>query len=297
MGAFYRLFAFFSVLMVLSSQGYASQVLGRMVAYRSDTRGVVYPFVSDRKYTLEDKSLIRIAGAALVAEKGTVLEAIPNEGETKFVVEKGEIIFRINPQMRRVVFGTQFGVVSSPEVVPVGTGFITGRIAVGGEGSLVEVYEGSLMAEARDGVRTVAQGQSFYLAQAEIEKEASEEGLEALLNKVGTASSPLDPEGLVLIDGKQFTAVAVGDDLKPIDGANLPTGTEVRVLGISGGTLLVQPLRRDMIAESLVPNRSPNEVAGIIVGSLGGAGALITALILGSQAGDGEGSPVLPPQP
>lgn len=60
-------------------------------------------------------------------------------------------------------------------------------------------------------------------------------GQTTLIGKIGTVKSPLDPEGIVHLEGEEWTAISA-------TGAPLPVGTAVRVVDVQGLRLQVRPV-------------------------------------------------------
>lgn len=60
-------------------------------------------------------------------------------------------------------------------------------------------------------------------------------GQSTLIGKTGTVKSPLNPEGIVHVEGEEWTAVSA-------TGVSLPVGTAVRVVGVQGLRLQVAPV-------------------------------------------------------
>ncbi len=60
-------------------------------------------------------------------------------------------------------------------------------------------------------------------------------GQSTLIGKIGTVKSPLSPDGIVHVEGEEWTAVSA-------TGETLPTGTAVRVVGVQGLRLQVAPV-------------------------------------------------------
>jgi membrane-bound serine protease (ClpP class) len=63
-------------------------------------------------------------------------------------------------------------------------------------------------------------------------------GRETMLERVGIVRQPLQPEGIVHIEGEEWTAISV-------TGEELPVGTRVRVVEVDGLRLRVEPLDED----------------------------------------------------
>lgn len=62
-------------------------------------------------------------------------------------------------------------------------------------------------------------------------------GQSTLIGKIGTVKSPLNPEGIVHLEGEEWTAVSV-------TGTLLPVGTVVRVVDVQGLRLQVRPVEQ-----------------------------------------------------
>ncbi|MCX7707916.1 MAG: hypothetical protein N2204_07915 [Anaerolineae bacterium] len=60
-------------------------------------------------------------------------------------------------------------------------------------------------------------------------------GQSTLIGKIGTVKSPLDPEGIVHVEGEEWTAIST-------TGVPLPVGTAVRVVDVQGLRLQVRPV-------------------------------------------------------
>lgn len=271
----------------------AATILGKAAIYTSS--GIkTYPLVSGIKVTYEYESLIKITGGTLIADKGTVLEALDEGEQIAFQVEKGSIYFRILPDKVRVSFKTQQGEVFSPKAALASNTLITGRITVTDKDTIVEVNEGSLEALTSRGLARINAGQRINLAQAEVVGAVPEE----LVGKTGTNETQCIPDCAVQIEGKNFNGVIVDDNGQPIVDLKdnpLSPGTELAVKGVGAdGTLLLQPVNKELIAGFF-----PAPAAGIAalgVGALSG-GAMTTGAIIGSQeGGDGVVSEILPPQ-
>ena len=61
-------------------------------------------------------------------------------------------------------------------------------------------------------------------------------GKEALLGSVGTAKSPLEPDGSVLVWGQRWSATSE-------DGETIPTGSRVEVTSVDGFHLTVKQVK------------------------------------------------------
>ncbi|MEE9239523.1 MAG: hypothetical protein V3U58_08165 [Thermodesulfobacteriota bacterium] len=268
----------------------ASTILGKVVVYSSPSHPKVYPLISGNKITYDHKALIRIAGGTLIADKGTVLKALDEVGQTLFQIEEGNIYFRLKPEKARVSFKSKHGEIFSPKVVLASNSITSGRIVVRDNDTLVEVSEGVLKAVRSGGLTEINAGEKIILTQATIEEEAV--GLEELIGKIGMANTVLNPEGAAQVEGKVLNVVVVDDDLEVIDEASLPEDTEIKVVGVSGSTLLVQPVDRELLAAFL-----PAAGAPIIGAFLGAAGAIVIPAAFAipvalSQGEDGVVSPV-----
>ncbi|MBI2485752.1 MAG: hypothetical protein HYW01_02095 [Deltaproteobacteria bacterium] len=267
----------------------AATLLGKVAVYSSSSYPETYPLVSGNKMTYEHKALIKVTGGTLIADKGTVLEALDEGERITFQVEKGSIYFRILPDKVRVSFRTQQGEIFSPKVVPASSSIITGRITVTDKDTIVEVSEGSLEALTSKGLTKVNTGQKINLAQAEIEGTI----LGELEGKTEVNETPCSPECTVQIEGKNYNGVIVDDNGQPISGLKdnpLPPGTELAIKGVGAdGTLLLQPVNKELIA-GFLPLPAAG-LAGLGAGALTGAG-LFTGAIVGAQEDDGEGSPI-----
>ncbi len=64
-------------------------------------------------------------------------------------------------------------------------------------------------------------------------------GRETIVGKTGVVRRALDPQGIVHVEGEEWTAEAA-------NGATLAVGTPVRVVGVSGLTLRVEPIPEDV---------------------------------------------------
>lgn len=75
----------------------------------------------------------------------------------------------------------------------------------------------------------------FFIVRAALNtrKQASVAGRESLVGMTGTAKIALDPQGIVHTQGEEWTARS--------DAGRIPSGTHVRVTGIEGLTLVVEP--------------------------------------------------------
>lgn len=69
-------------------------------------------------------------------------------------------------------------------------------------------------------------------AQAQLRKPTA--GPEALVGKTAVVVEPLEPEGMVMVEGEYWKAVS--------QGPHVPEKQRVRILAVEGNTLLVQPL-------------------------------------------------------
>lgn len=77
---------------------------------------------------------------------------------------------------------------------------------------------------------------TFVLAKAlSIQKKPPVTGLDGLMGAVGDVRTPLSPRGSVFLQGERWRA-------ETADGSMVATGTDVRVVGVRGFTLVVEPV-------------------------------------------------------
>src|ERR1700757_375427 len=134
----------------------AATILGKVAVYTSASGTQTYPLVSGNKmYYENNKALVKITGGTLIADEGTIFEALDKGEQIAFQVEKGSIYFRILPSKIRVSFKTPQGEVSTPKVIPASNSIITGRIMVNDKGTIVEVNEGTLETLDPKGVTSI----------------------------------------------------------------------------------------------------------------------------------------------
>jgi hypothetical protein len=143
----YRYISFVLALLLINLElAGAASVLGKIAVYTSPSSKSpeIVPLVSGEKTTYSYPSLIKISGATLIADKGTVFQAL-DKGETiDFQLERGRINFKLAPHKAHVSFTTMLGEISSPKVVPASSSAITGGLKVTDKYAVVEVTEGSL---------------------------------------------------------------------------------------------------------------------------------------------------------
>ena len=157
---------FFFVLNIQTS--YAGSVIGKVMVYSSSsTNADVYPLVTDNKTTYGNKAVIKLPGASLLADRGSVIEAREEDGVVKFVVEKGNVSFRIQPDKAIICFLTPHGEIRSPKIVTASTSYIIGTINVD-DNTVVRVAEGTLQARTVNGTTNITEGQAIVLAQSDI---------------------------------------------------------------------------------------------------------------------------------
>jgi len=257
-----------------------------------------YPLIADSELiTHEGRGLIKLSGGTVVTSPGSLVQALEEGDRVILFIKKGEILYRLSPYKANVSFRTLDG-----EAHPRKEGLIrastdslnAGRISVIDGKTMVEVDEGSLQVVTPKGATTVSAGQSLLLAQL-IETPASV-SVEELVGKTGSAETPLNPEGRVQIEGNSWESVVVDDNLQPIDKASLPEGTELKVVGVRGSTLLVQPVDRSLIA-AFLPSEASNFLPALpAVGGMGGAATatIVANTIEGGKEGGEEPSPFVP---
>lgn len=222
----------------------AATVLGKVSVYTSSSsHPEIFPLVSGNKMAYKQQAFIRISGGTLVADKGSVFEAL-DEGETiTFQVERGSIYFRLLPSNVRVSFKTPQGVISSPLIAPASVSIIEGKIDVSQDKTSLEVSQGALEALDYQGIsKKVNAGEKLFLAQANIAQILPGTGTGAcpeateLINLVGengiVQEKPLTPYGGVLSGGKVRNAVVVNDNLEIISDANLIEGEQLDIIGL-----------------------------------------------------------------
>jgi hypothetical protein len=228
----------------------AATILGKVAIYTSASGTQTYPLVSGNKMYYGNKALIKITGGTLIADEGTIFEALDKGEQIAFQVEKGSIYFRILPNKIRVSFKTPQGEVSTPKAVPASNSTITGRIMVNDKGTILEVNEGTLEASNSKGLTSINAGRKINLAQANIAQAELKprEVAAGLVGKHGTNETECTPECTVQIDGKAFKGVIVDNKGQPIAGLKdnpLPEGTVLVVKDVKSApeTLLlyVQP--------------------------------------------------------
>jgi len=146
----------------------AGNVLGKVMVYSpSSTHADIYPLLSGNKTMYGNKTVIKLGGASLLADKGSVVEAVEEDGIVKFKLEKGEVSFRVQPDRFRVCFLTPHGEITSPKIVTASTSYIIGTISVT-DSTVLEVSEGVLEAKTLKGTTSVREGQAIVLAQSDI---------------------------------------------------------------------------------------------------------------------------------
>lgn len=110
---------------------------------------------------------------------------------------------------------TPFWVEAPTTAVPVAQ--LNPWVIVGATGGVAAFFLLAVSAAVKAQFRPVAMGQS------------------TLIGKIGTVRSPLDPEGIVHVEGEEWSAVSA-------TGAVLPVGTVVRVVDVQGLRLQVVPV-------------------------------------------------------
>lgn len=156
---------FFMFNLQLSS---ASNVVGKVMVYSpSSSNADVYPLISGNKTMYGNKSIIKMPGASLLANKGSVIEVRDEGDAVKFIVEKGDVSFRFQPDKSRVYFLTPHGEIRSPKVIKASTSYIIGMVSVK-ETTIVKIDEGVMQAYTKNGTAEIKQGQAMILAQSDI---------------------------------------------------------------------------------------------------------------------------------
>lgn len=215
----------------------AATILGKVASYSSPSRPNTYPLLSGSKVTCDYRTLIKIKGGALIADKGAVIEAFDEGDRVVFRIDKGSIHFRVLPHEAMVSFRALPGEASSPRVSPASDSIVSGRITVTDRRAVLEVAEGSLdvvpsygysvvevsggpLDVTPNGLNKVSAGQSIVLAQAEVE-ETPKEGVTGATT--GGISIPLT--GAAIVTGGVFiggsillgTTLEEGEEASPIE--------------------------------------------------------------------------------
>ena len=160
---------FIALLFLFNLQiSHAGNVLGKVMVYSpSNSNADVYPLIAGNKTMYGNKAVIKLPGASVLADKGTVIEVIESDNVVKFIVDKGDVSFRIQPEIFRAYFITPHGEIKSPKVITASTSYVIGTISVK-DTTLIRVDEGVLEASTVNGTTNITQGQAIVLAQSDI---------------------------------------------------------------------------------------------------------------------------------
>jgi len=189
----------------------AATILGKIAAYSSPSHPDTYPLVSGNKVTCEYRTLIKINGGTLIADRGTVFNVFDEGEQVAFHIDKGSISFRLLPQEVLVSFKTLPGEISSPRVAPASSSVIEGKITVSDKYTILEIAEGSLDVLPSDnysikeinggllektprGLTKVNAGQRVILAQAEVEETDKNETTDTTKEGAGPSGMGLGTE-------------------------------------------------------------------------------------------------------
>ncbi|GJM15356.1 MAG: hypothetical protein DHS20C13_06830 [Thermodesulfobacteriota bacterium] len=147
---------------------HAGNVIGKVMVYSpSNSNADVYPLVAGNKTMYGNKAVIKLPGASVLADKGSVIEVVESDNVIKFIVEKGDVSFRIQPDIFRAYFITPHGEIKSPKVITANTSYVIGTISVK-DTTLIRVDEGVLEASTSNGTTNIKQGEAIVLAQSDI---------------------------------------------------------------------------------------------------------------------------------
>lgn len=147
---------------------HAGNVLGKVMVYSpNNSNADVYPLVAGNKTMYGNNSVIKLPGASVLVSKGSVIEVRDDGDVIKFLVEKGDVSFKIQPDKFRAYFVTPHGELRSPKIVNASTSYIIGNISVK-DNTIVKVDEGVLEARTANGTTNITEGQAIVLAQSDI---------------------------------------------------------------------------------------------------------------------------------
>ncbi|MFQ5787669.1 MAG: hypothetical protein ACE5H1_06775 [Thermodesulfobacteriota bacterium] len=271
----HRYFSFVLVLLLISVEAiHAASIIGRVAVYSSPSNPKIYPLVSGNEMTFNHKALIRISGGTILAEEGTVLEALDKGAGISFQIEKGILIFRFLPHKIIVSFETKNGIIFSPQIIKANTSVIEGRIAVSEKDTILQLTKGTMEVITSNGATSIDAGEKFLLAQAVVDKSQQNDGYTSaqVLEKEGTYESPKMTDGQidkksgydlhqVNIDGDIWDVFVVDNNNIPINGVIISKGEEVEVVGVSEGILLVQPKDEELLASILLKSPTTPEMS------------------------------------
>ncbi|MGQ0792533.1 MAG: hypothetical protein ACT4NX_00390 [Deltaproteobacteria bacterium] len=307
-----KLISLFLVFLIMNLEVHAASILGKVAVYTGPSKSEIVPLISGNKMSYQHKTLVRINGGTLVADAGTVFEALDEGDRITFKIERGSLYLRVAPEKGRVAVRTPLGDVTSPAVALASNSVVSGEVIVSGKQTTIEVSEGTLeLTPSRNGVSVVkfnegkservaprggvikiSEGDRIVVAQAGLDEVAGAD-LSGLINQTGVAVGSLNPSGSVQVGDKTYSAAVVNKNLKVVK-ANLPSGTAVRVIGARDLLLLVVPIEAAAGEVFGLGNAAliPFYVGGILACFLPRKGRLFGIIACDDDDDDEEASPI-----